>query len=135
LQCLDLDHLTLNPPTCSCSLSPFNYSSAGHVIKWGHEITHPKGPKFREPQSFNWRQSFISIMNAVEDYTKRWAKPDNEELDTLSEWFKGIRGIIRSQIRNFKSKVRTSYPSVFSKIEVITWIGKTTWRICFRSSW
>jgi hypothetical protein len=29
-----------------------------------------KGPKFREPRSFIWRQKFVSIMNAVEDYAK-----------------------------------------------------------------
>jgi hypothetical protein len=32
LQSLDIDHLTINPPTCSCSSSPFNYSQAGHII-------------------------------------------------------------------------------------------------------
>jgi hypothetical protein len=32
LQCLDIEHLLLNTPTCSCSSSPFNYQPAGHVI-------------------------------------------------------------------------------------------------------
>jgi hypothetical protein len=58
-------------------------------------------------------------MNAVEDYAKRWAKCENEELDTLSEWVKSIRGILKSRIRNMGTKVRTTYPSVFSKPEVI----------------
>jgi hypothetical protein len=45
-----------------------------------------KGPKFRKPRSFNWRQNFVSIMNALEDYAKRWGERENEELDTLSKW-------------------------------------------------
>jgi hypothetical protein len=57
-------------------------------------------------------------MNAVEDYAKRWVKCENEELDALSEWVKSIRGILKSRIRNIKTKVRTIYPSVFSKQEV-----------------
>jgi hypothetical protein len=57
-------------------------------------------------------------MNSVEDYAKRWAKRENEELDTLSEWVKSIRGMLKSRIRNIKFKVRTIYLSVFSKPEV-----------------
>jgi hypothetical protein len=58
-------------------------------------------------------------VNAVENYAKRWAKRENEELDTLSEWVKSIRGMLNSRIRNIKTKVRTIYPSSFSKPEVI----------------
>jgi hypothetical protein len=46
------------------------------------------------------------------------ANRENEELDTLSEWVKSIRGMFKSRIRNNKSKVRTIYPSVSSKPEV-----------------
>jgi hypothetical protein len=93
LQFLYIDPLTLNPPTCSCSSSHFKYSPAGHIITGDVDIVENevlkslirKSPKFREPWSFNWRQNFVSIMNAVEDYAKRWAKRKNEESDTLSE--------------------------------------------------
>jgi hypothetical protein len=50
-QCIDLEHLRLNPPMCFCSSSPFKYSSAGHIISgdvdivWGHKITHLKRTK------------------------------------------------------------------------------------------
>jgi hypothetical protein len=91
LKCLDLDHLALSPLTSSCSPSPFNYSPAGHVVIDDVNIVENedlksiirKGPKFREPWSFNWRQNFISIMNDVEHFAKRWAKRENEELNTL----------------------------------------------------
>jgi hypothetical protein len=46
------------------------------------------------------------------------AKRENEELETLSEWVKSVKGILKSRIRNIKTKVRTIYPSVFSKPEV-----------------
>jgi hypothetical protein len=36
-------------------------------------------------------------MNAVEDYAKRWAIRENEELDAFSEWVKSIRGILKSK--------------------------------------
>ena len=55
LQSLDIEHLLLNPPTCSCSSSPFNYQPAGHVITGDVNIVKNeelkslilKGPKFR----------------------------------------------------------------------------------------
>jgi hypothetical protein len=33
-------------------------------------ISH--GPKFREPQHINWKHNFKIIMDAVEDYGRRW---------------------------------------------------------------
>jgi hypothetical protein len=45
------------------------------------------GPKFRETRSFKWQQNFISIMDSVEDYSRRWEK-SQKELDSLSEWVK-----------------------------------------------
>jgi hypothetical protein len=36
----------------------------------------------------------------------------------LSEWVISVRGILKSRIRIIKTKVRTIYPSVFSKPEV-----------------
>jgi hypothetical protein len=32
------------------------------------------GPKFREPQHINWKHNFKIIMDAVEDYARRWIK-------------------------------------------------------------
>ncbi|XP_061178497.1 uncharacterized protein LOC133187152 isoform X2 [Saccostrea echinata] len=49
------------------------------------------GPKFREPRSFSWRRNFINIVDSVEDYARRWARHEKEDLDTLSEWIKCIR--------------------------------------------
>jgi hypothetical protein len=74
---------------------PYNFATGNVDIDENEDLKSfiHKGNKFREPWSFNWRQNFVSIVNDVEDYAKRWAKRENEELDTLSEWVKSIRGI------------------------------------------
>jgi hypothetical protein len=112
---------------CSCSSSPFNYHIAGHVITGDVNIVTNeelrllifKGPKFRESLSFKWQQNFISIKDSVEDYARRWAKSEKEELDSLSEWIKSIRSILKSDIKHVRSKMRTNHPSAFNKPEVI----------------
>jgi hypothetical protein len=80
LQCLDIEHLLLNPPRCSCSSSPFNYQPAGHVITGDVSIVRNeelmslslKDPKFRGLRSFKMAKS-------------------KKELDSLSEWVKRMR--------------------------------------------
>ena len=47
------------------------------------------GPKFREPQHINWKHNFKIIMDAVEDYTRRWTKREVDQapgLESLSDW-------------------------------------------------
>jgi hypothetical protein len=47
-------------------------------------ISH--GPKFREPQRINWKHNFKIIMDAVEDYARRWIKREvdqDPELESL----------------------------------------------------
>jgi len=61
----------------------------------------------------------MTIMNSVEDYARRWTKSEGEELDTLSEWIKAIRKLLKSRIHHLTGKMRTSYPSVFKKAEVV----------------
>ena len=40
-------------------------------------ISH--GPKFREPQHINWKHNFKLIMDAVEDYARRWIKREIDQ--------------------------------------------------------
>jgi hypothetical protein len=54
-------------------------------------------------------------MNSVEEY----AKSEEEELDTLSEWIKSIRKLVKSSIHHLTGKMHTIYPSVFKKPEVV----------------
>ena len=53
-----------------------------------------KGPKFREPDSFSWHQNFDIIMNARAVYARPWAKKEDVELDTLSEWTESIGDVV-----------------------------------------
>ena len=41
-----------------------------------------KGPKYREPVSYSWHQNFGIIMDAREEYARRWAKKEDVEVDT-----------------------------------------------------
>ena len=58
-------------------------------------------------------------MDSVEEYARRWTKSEREELDTLSEWIKSIRKSLKSRIHHLSGKMRTIYPSVFKKPEVV----------------
>jgi hypothetical protein len=62
-------------------------------------ISH--GPKFREPQHINWKRNFKIIMDAVEDYARRWIKREvdqDPELESLSDWVRTIRSLVQGRI-------------------------------------
>ena len=40
-------------------------------------ISH--GSTFREPQHINWKHNFKIIMDAVEDYARRWIKREVDQ--------------------------------------------------------
>ena len=61
-----------------------------------------KGPKYREPVSYSWHQNFTIIMDACEEYARRWAKKEDVEVDTLSEWIKSIADVLKRRIRLLK---------------------------------
>ena len=61
----------------------------------------------------------MTIMNSVEEYARRWTKSEGEERDTLTEWVKTIRKLLKSRIHHLTGKMRTIYPSVFKKPEVV----------------
>ena len=62
-----------------------------------------KGPKYREPNSINWKHKFKILMNSVEDYSRQWAKCDKEDLDTLYQWVKSVRSLIQIIIKKESS--------------------------------
>jgi hypothetical protein len=66
-------------------------------------ISH--GPKFREPQHINWKHNFKIIMDAFEDYARRWIKrqvDQNPELESLSDWVRTIRSLVQGRFTNSK---------------------------------
>ena len=58
-------------------------------------------------------------MISVEEYARCWTKFEGEELNTLSEWIKSIRKLLKSRIHHLSGKMRTIYPSVFKKPEAV----------------
>lgn len=76
-----------------------------------------KGPKLREPRSCNWHSNFIYIMISIEEYTRRWAKHEKEDLDILSECTKSILCMLKLRIKWVKRTMKTIYPSIFDNVE------------------
>ncbi|KAK3106607.1 hypothetical protein FSP39_023457 [Pinctada imbricata] len=63
---------------------------------------------------------FKIIMDSCEEYARRWAKKEDVQLDTLSEWIKSIRGLLLSRINRLKSTVNTRFKSISKDPDVIT---------------
>ena len=58
-------------------------------------------------------------MDACEEYARRWAKKEDVEVDTLSEWIKSIADVLRRRIRRLKRSVSTRHESIFCDPEVV----------------
>ena len=95
-------------PPCNCSGSQlFLYPPCGHIVTGDLNIARNiklrdllnKGPKYREPDSYSWHQYFGLIMDACEEYVIRWAKKEDVEVNTLSEWVKSIADVLKCRIR------------------------------------
>ena len=130
LQDINIEEYLKNPLTCDCSHSPFQYNPSGHVITGDlniiqHEnlrkvISH--GPKFREPQHINWKHNFKIIMDAVEDYARRWIKREvdqDPELESLSDWVRTIRSLVQGRIHKLKNCVNSRPKFVFKDQEAV----------------
>jgi hypothetical protein len=58
-------------------------------------------------------------MDSVEEYARRWIKSEVKELDTLTEWIKRIRKLLKSCIHHLSGKLCVIYASVFKRQEVV----------------
>jgi hypothetical protein len=58
-------------------------------------------------------------MDTLEEFARHWTKPEGEELGTLSEWIISTRKSLKSRIHHMSCKMRTIYPSVYKKPEVV----------------
>jgi hypothetical protein len=45
----------------------------------------PKGTKYRESTSMNWKHSFQILMDSFGDYDGQWTKRDTKDMNTLSK--------------------------------------------------
>ena len=65
---------------------------------------------------FNWKHNFKILMDAVEDYDRRWTKREvdqDPELESLSDWFRTIRSLVQGWIHKLKHCVNSRPKSVF----------------------
>ena len=132
LQQIDFQSLSQNPLPCSCSGSEFLYAPCGHIVTGDLNIVRNdklrdllrKGPKYREPVSFSWHQNIDIIMDACEAYARRWAKKEDVELDTLSEWIKSIGDVLKRRIRRLKHSINTRQESIFRDPDVATELSR-----------
>ena len=116
-------------PPCNCFDSQFLYAPCGHIMIGDLNIDLvrntkrryllSKGQNYREPVSYSWHQNFGLIMNACEEYARRWAKKEDVEVDTLSESIKSIADVLKHRIRRLKHSVNTRHESIFSDPDVV----------------
>ena len=123
LQGINTENITRNPSACSCKASEFRYNPAGHVITGDLNIIRiskfrdilSKGPK---PRSFTWKQNSKLILDSVEEYARRWAKKEDVEVDTLSEWVKSVMSLVNRRVSVLSRTMSRRHESVFDDQDV-----------------
>ena len=88
-----------------------------------------KGPKYRDPQSINWKHNFNILINSVEGYVRKWTNRENEEVDTILKWVKALILLIR--IRKFQRSMSANTASVFKDPEFAENLSINSPHICF----
>ena len=58
-------------------------------------------------------------MDACEANARQWAKKEDVELDTLSEWIKTTGEVVKRRIRRLKHSVNTRFESIFRDPDVV----------------
>ena len=57
-------------------------------------------------------------MNSVEDYARTWAKAENSDVNSLSEWVKSIRKLVKKRIGRLRKVMTSKYDSIFTDPQV-----------------
>ena len=58
-------------------------------------------------------------MDAVEEYARKWAKREQEQVETLSDWIRSIKSLILARMRRIKTSMSTNAKSIFDDPTVI----------------
>ena len=74
--------------------------------------------KYREPRSFTWKQNSKLILDYVEEYARRWAKKEDVEVDTLSEWLKSVMSLVNRRVSVLSRNISRRHESVFDDQDV-----------------
>ena len=57
-------------------------------------------------------------MDSVEEYARRWAKNEDVEVDTLSEWVKSIMSLLHRRVSVLSRTISRRHESVFDDADV-----------------
>ena len=118
------------PPSCNSinyHESKFVYSPSGHVITGDLDIVNnvklreliSKGPKYRVPKPINWGHNFKLLMDAVEEFARKWSKREEANVNSLSEWVKAIKNKISHRISKLKYFMKSKVNCVFKDKDVV----------------
>ena len=88
-----------------------------------------KGPKYRDPQSINWKHNFNILINSVEGYVRKWTNREKEKVDTILKWVKALMLLIR--IRKFQRSMSANTAFVFKDPEFAENLSTNSPHICF----
>ena len=61
----------------------------------------------------HWKQNSKLIFDSVEEYARRWAKKEDVEVDTLSEWVKLVLSLVNRCFSVLSRTMSRRYESVF----------------------
>ena len=126
LQGLNSKNITRNPSACSCKASEFCYNPGNLIITGDLNIVRistirdflSKGPKYREPRSFTWKQNSKLILDSVEEYARRWAKKEDVEVDTPSECVKSVMSLVNRHVSVLSRTTSRRHESMFDDPDV-----------------
>ena len=57
-------------------------------------------------------------MDSVEEYERRWAKKEDVEVDTLSEWVKSVMSLVNRRVPVLSRNMSSRHESVFDDPDV-----------------
>ena len=77
-----------------------------------------KGPKYRKHRSFTWKQNSKLILDSIEEYARRWAKKEDVEVGTLSEWVKSVMSLVNRRVSVLSRTMSRRHKSVFDDQDV-----------------
>ena len=98
------------------------------VVRCTSQLSHPwvlsKSPKYREPRSFTWKQNSKLSLDSVEEYARRWAKKEDVEVDTLSEWVTSVMSMVNRRVSILSRTMSHRHESVFDDPDVAAEIAE-----------
>ena len=84
----------LSKMVCACSDSEFKDIDHGHIITGNLHIINNKrlwglfrkGPNYREKETLNWREAFVSLKEDINSFIEKWSSKICKPKEYLYEW-------------------------------------------------